>query len=149
MLATASWVYLDLEKTGCTFLRNVFQSIFPPESFLVSSKHSLMATQNLLPKIMTVRNPYDYYFSLWRYGLDGKGGVYERLSSFFPDLSTKIYGNKSLIAFSAFLDFVLNCPARYPRSSRLDWLPLGFDLYSARILSMIVPLAVARPSLKI
>jgi len=88
---------------------------------------------------MTIRDPYDYYFSLWRYGLDGKGGVYENLTAFFPRLSSRIYGEVSPEAFSAFLDFVLNSPTRYPSVSRVSWLPFGFDLYSTRILSMIVP----------
>ena len=139
MLSTSEWIYLDLEKSGCTFLRAALQQLFAPERFVNTRKHSLMSHEVALPKIMTIRCPYEYYFSLWRYGLDGRGGFFNRLSRFFPGLSRKMYKEKTSEAFGCFLDFVLNSPVRYPNASRSDWLPLGFDLYTTRIISMIVP----------
>lgn len=91
------------------------------------------------PKIMTIRDPCEYYFSLWRYGLDGRGRFFTQLSSLFPGLSEKMYEGGTPEAFACFLDFALNSPVVYPNASRSDWLPLGFDLYTARIISMIVP----------
>ena len=73
MLSTSEWIYLDLEKSGCTFLRAALQQLFAPERFVNTRKHSLMSHEVALPKIMTIRCPYEYYFSLWRYGLDGRG----------------------------------------------------------------------------
>lgn len=140
MLSTTEWIYLDLEKSGCTFLRAILQQLFEPDCFVEKGKHSLMIHKVDLPKIMTIRNPYEYYFSLWRYGLDRRGGFFQMVSSLFPDLSTKMYGNPTPTAFGCFLDFALNSPVRYPNSSRKDWLPLSFDLYTARIISMIVPI---------
>ena len=77
--------------------------------------------------------------SLWRYGLDGRGGFFKLISKNFPDLSRKIYEEKTSEAFGGFLDFVLNSPISYPNASRGDWLTLGFDLYTTRIISMIIP----------
>lgn len=74
MLSTSEWIYLDLEKSGCTFLRAALQRLFAPECFVNMRKHSLMSHEVGLPKIMTIRHPCEYYFSLWRYGLDGHGG---------------------------------------------------------------------------
>lgn len=65
--------------------------------------------------------------------------VFDQLSSLFPDLSRKMYEDEAFEAFGCFLDFVLDSPVRYPNASRMDWLPLGFDLYTTRIISMIVP----------
>ena len=140
MLSTSKWIYLDLEKSGCTFLRAALQQLFAPECFVNTSKHSLVSCEVDLPRIMTIRHPCEYYFSLWRYGLDGRGGFFAQLSSLFPDLSQKIYSEKTSVAFGCFLDFVLNSPVRYPNASRRDWLPLCFDLYTTRIISMIVPI---------
>jgi hypothetical protein len=139
MLATAHWVYLDLEKTGCTFLRNSLQALYPSHFFLNVQKHSLLQCKAALPTLMTIRDPYAYYFSLWRYGLDRRGGFFEQVSRFFPALAKMMYGTHTIEAFSAFLDFVLHTPVRYPNPFRLDWLPLGLDLYTVRILSMIIP----------
>ena len=139
MLSTTEWIYLDLEKSGCTFLRAALQQLFAPECFVNTRKHSLMSCEVALPKIMTIRQPCEYYFSLWRYGLDGRGGIFSQLSSLFPGLSRKMYEEKTPEAFGCFLDFVLNSPIRYPNASRMDWLPLGFDLYTTRIISMIIP----------
>lgn len=140
MLSTSEWIYLDLEKSGCTFLRKALKRIFAPDCFVETRKHSLMSHAVVLPKIMTIRHPYDYYFSLWRYGLDGRGGLFVSLSNLFPGLSRQMYQRKTPEAFGSFLDFVLNSPVRYPNTSRSDWLPLGFDLYTVRIISMIVPI---------
>lgn len=139
MLSTSEWIYLDLEKSGCTFLRTALQELFSADCFLETRKHFLMPYEVVLPKIMTIRNPSEYCFSLWRYGLDGRGGFFRQLSNFFPGLAVKMYEDRTPEAFGCFLDFVLNSPVRYPNASRSNWLPLSFDLYTARIISMIVP----------
>ena len=144
MLATRSWVYLDLEKTGCTFLRNVLQSLCDQSVFIETRKHSLMADNCTLPKILTIRDPYLYYFSLWSYGVSGRGGFRAYLQNEMPGLAYEIYGDKQPANFCKFLDYVLNTPVRYPNCVRCDWLPFGFDLYTTRILSMIVPVSLRR-----
>lgn len=139
MLSTSEWIYLDLEKSGCTFLRAALQKLYAPECFVNTVKHSLMLHEVALPKLMTIRDPCEYYFSLWRYGLDGRGGFFRAISKLFPDLSRKMYEEKTPEAFGCFLDFALNSPIRNPNASRRNWLPLGFDLYTTRIISMIIP----------
>ena len=140
MLATKSWIYLDLEKTGCTTLRSVLLKLYPENLFIEKRKHSLQLKRNNLPKIITVRDPYKYYFSLWRYGLDQKGGIYNQLKKNYPNLAKILYENASKEAFSKFLDYVLHSPTRYVAPHRFDWLPFSLDLYTSRILSMIVPI---------
>lgn len=140
MLATKSWIYLDLEKTGSTFLRHILLSIFPQDDFMETRKHLPMENATNLPTIMTIRDPCEYYFSLWSYGLDKKGGFYKKLCQNFPDLACKAFQANSPSSFGAFLDFALHSPARYPNQPRKSWLPLCLDVYTVRILSMIVPL---------
>lgn len=141
MLATRSWVYLDLEKSGSTFMRNILQSLFPLDEFTETKKHRLMKTEPCVPKLMTIRDPHEYYFSLWSYGLQKKGGFYNRVSTETPLLSDKMYEEDRLECYIAFLDYALHSPVRYPSRGRYGWLPLGLDLYSARILSMIIPVS--------
>ena len=139
MLSTKSWIYLDLQKSGCTFLRDALQKIFGVGCFVDTRKHINMVSMSPLPKLITIRDPFGYYFSLWSYGLDGRGKIFSQISDLSPTLARKMYASRSQECFAAFLDYVLNSPARYINKSRSDWLPLSLDLYTARILSLIVP----------
>ena len=139
MLATGTWIYLDLEKTGCTFLRERLLSIYPEHLFLEKKKHGIQENESAIPKLITIREPCRYYFSLWSYGLEGKGGFYKKLSANFPALSERAFADRSKDSFAWFLDFALNTPTRYPSGKAQKWIPTSCDIYTARILSMLVP----------
>lgn len=173
MLKTKNWIYLDLEKTGCTFLRNKLLSIYPEKIFEEKTKHSLQVNRVSSPKIITIREPEAYYFSLWSYGIDHKGGFFNSIKLYYPEKLNIFYGKKTKDCFSYFLDFVLNHPFRYPNNNfskynlkkrlitklnfslsnifknytnNLDkfvdtnsWIPKSSDVYTARILSMLIP----------
>jgi hypothetical protein len=141
VLATDSWIYLDLEKTGCTFLRSALRKVCAHQVFREDRKHALQEFITPLPKLMTVREPTAYYFSLWSYGLDRKGGLRWAVEALDQSLAGRMYGSASWESFSWFLDYVLHSSVRYPSASRYDWLPMRCDLYTARLLSMIVPVA--------
>lgn len=86
-----------------------------------------------LPKILTIRNPSTYYFSLWSYGLDGNGGLWKKAKKNLNSKQlNKIYGEKSQRCFSKFLKLVLE-PKAYlvPHN--------GIDLYTYRILRLLMP----------
>ena len=140
MLSTRSWIYLDLEKSGCTFLRDALQKIFDPKCFVHTEKHAAMSSLSSLPRVLTIRDPFDYYRSLWSYGLDRRGGFYSYISKAMPELAGQMYERNTPECFSMFLDYVINSPVRYPNKSRYDWLPFSLDLYSTRIISMMIPL---------
>ena len=144
VLATDRWIYLDLEKTGCTFLRSTLRVVCGHQAFWEDRKHSLQESASPLPKLMTVREPTAYYFSLWSYGLGRKGGLRWAIEALDQSLASRMYGSADRQSFSWFLDYVLHSSVRYPSASRYDWLPLCCDLYTARLLSMIVPVS-ARP----
>lgn len=109
-------VYLDLPKTGSNyvsaFLRHAsrFREVKFKKHGWIGNDYREDATY-----FITVREPLSLYSSLYRYGLDQNGDVYERLAA-----------NRSLNAYSSFdqfVDFVLQ-----PRNAAL----LGFD-YNERI----------------
>lgn len=175
MLKTRDWIYLDLEKTGCTFIRDKLLKIYTEDFFEETTKHSLQEYTSTVPKIISIREPESYYFSLWSYGIDHKGGFFDLIKLFYPEKLRIFYSKKNKECFSYFLDFVLNYPFRYPKNkfskndlrnylitkininlkkySRnyfnyfdnykfekdIEWIPSSCDLYTSRILSMLIP----------
>ncbi len=72
-------VYLELQKTGCTTIGRVLADLFggelrPPQHGLLSEdeKHKCV--------VGSVRNPWDFYVSLWSYGCEGRGWIHEVLT---------------------------------------------------------------------
>ncbi len=73
-------VYLDLQKTGSTFVSR-FLNETCRLNCIRESKHARV-TGEYRPDayyFITIRNPLKQYESLYRYGLDGKGGLYQRI----------------------------------------------------------------------
>jgi hypothetical protein len=140
MLATDEWIYLDLEKTGCTFLTQKLKEVCSQAKFVEESQHSIQQRKTSVPKIITIREPVRYYFSLWSFGLDGKGGFFQIMHENNPWLTRDMFGRKSAQCFAVFLDFVLSYPGRYPTYIS-EWLPPSTDLYTARILEMLIPIS--------
>lgn len=80
-------VYLELQKTGSTYTSNILSSI-PNQNWQSIGKHNtykdvfkndLIKFENKL-KIGNIRNPWDWYVSLWAYGCMHKGAIYNRLA---------------------------------------------------------------------
>ncbi len=93
------YVFLELARTGSTYARYILKLI--PNSFSVGKKHnnynSLTKAQkqefDSKNKIGTVRNPYEYYISLFAFCCEKRGGLYERITMnpiFFPITITQI-----------------------------------------------------------
>jgi hypothetical protein len=117
MLYNDSLLYLELQKTGCTHVRKVLLS--NTENKLIEyGKHN---GYNQLPnniksrfesytKIGNIRNPWDWYVSLWAYGCQGGGGFKARLKRDSNDWKAwqKTYVNANNIEnFNTWLDHVL------------------------------------------
>ena len=139
MLVTNRWIYYDLEKTGCTFLEGKLRKMCSEAKFEKGKKHTRPLTISHLPKILTIRDPILWYFSLWSYGLDGNGKFAKSLHKKLPSVAAAAYQGKNKDSFSFFLDFTLSSNSINPTTSFDLTMPLSCDIYTSRILQMIVP----------
>lgn len=101
MFVSEKIIYLELPKTACSHIRNLFK-------YLVGGK--FVGKHNRLPSELThqekmivgsIRNPWDWYVSLWAYGCDRKGILFDRLTS------RKLKGNGLLGEYKAIAPHVL------------------------------------------
>lgn len=157
MLEFSEFVYLDLQKTGSTFLRKKLIAICDEQAISLK-KHRPLTSPTSKRRIMTIRNPFKYYISLWMYGLSKKGGFYRNNRNAI----SRAYQDKTAASFRCFLNYALNSErivisAPDPildrrlrigsvvgsaRIDRLDDRPVQtffLDVYTARIIRMVVP----------
>ena len=84
MFVSDKLVYLELQKTGCVHLNRIFRLVLDGEH--VGSHNQ--AARSLFTEgrifVGSVRNPWDWYVSLWGYGCDGRGGLRKRLTRTRP-----------------------------------------------------------------
>lgn len=81
MIITKKLIYLQLQKTGSTHIANVLNKLFKCDRL---TKHErLPKSYHTKDKLIigSIRNPWDWYISLWAYGCQNKGGLYERVTS--------------------------------------------------------------------
>lgn len=101
MLIYPSFIYLQNQKTGCTFVETCLRK-FCSEPLLQYRKHATLTDMPNKFCFINVRQPIDLYRSLYAYGVDGKGEIYFRL---------KHYGYSHLYeygldGFTQWLDFM-------------------------------------------
>ena len=97
-------VYLDVQKTGSTFV-----SAFLKENLNLplrqSAKHGRIqfVTDSTAVYFITCRHPIQQYLSLFKYGCSRQGGLYVRLNRTFPGLY-----EPSVSGFERWLAFMLD-----------------------------------------
>ena len=70
-------VYLELQKTASTFIGVVLSDLIGAE--VREPKHGSLPEDCRSKFVVgSVRNPWDYYVSLWSFGCQGEGGMYRR-----------------------------------------------------------------------
>ena len=80
MYVSQKLVYLQMQKTGSTHVTRVLKHRIKGSQ---RERHEqLQDYQKFKDRLIvsSVRNPWDWYVSLWAYGCSGKGGVYR-----YPD----------------------------------------------------------------
>ncbi len=80
MLIAKDFIYLELQKTGGTHIRRVLKDLVGGE---IIGKHNrasstLFATGK--PFLGSIRDPWEWYLSLWAYGCDQKGEIFKQLT---------------------------------------------------------------------
>lgn len=81
MLISDKLVFIELQKTGSTHIKTLLRDLVggkndgkhntPPEEMLASGK----------PFIGSIRDPWAWYLSLWTYGCQQKGELFQRLTN--------------------------------------------------------------------
>ena len=103
MVEYESVVYLDVQKTGSTFIEKFLQEHMT-EKLVRIVKHGWISDYTSDKYyFISSRGPLDQYFSLFNFGCDHCGGLYERLAA-------NGYGylyERSVSGFEAWLDFML------------------------------------------
>lgn len=109
MFLSNDFVYVDLNKTGSVSVLNWLHGLELPQRYV---KHHLkpddaIISSNIL-KFATIRNPWDYYLSLWSYGVKqkGKSGPYLALTRFRP-FKSRGYTQSPRGAISGFVPSLL------------------------------------------
>ena len=129
MLITDKIIYFELQKTASTFTRLVLAEMYADNCTIVGKHNSLeKIPQDVLGdfsrkvKVGNIRNPWDWYVSLWSFGCKKRGGLRFRLinqedSSF---LSKK--GIRGILK--------KRWKSEYPKLDKKIWLSLYSDPYN-------------------
>jgi len=76
MFVSDKVVFIELHKTGCTHIRNLLAELLGGE--FVGKHNQVDASLLAQGKVVlgSVRDPWDWYVSLWAYGCDRKGLIF-------------------------------------------------------------------------
>lgn len=80
MLVSDRIIFVELQKTGCTHIHSLLAQIVGGKRV---GKHNRPGAETLASGytfIGSIRNPWDWYISLWAYGCDGRGKLFHRLT---------------------------------------------------------------------
>ncbi|WP_258105484.1 sulfotransferase family 2 domain-containing protein [Marinoscillum sp. MHG1-6] len=127
MLITDQIIFFELQKTGCTHTRRILSTLYA-DNHQIIGKHNAYDTvpKKVLgdfegkTKVGNIRNPWDWYISLWAYGCQHRGGLYRRVAL-----------NNYLFLFSKkrFLDLINTGPyGRYPKLDTQLWQQVYSDV---------------------
>ena len=104
MIEFENVIYLDTQKTGSNQIREVLRSVLD-EDVLYEKEHAPRAADSNKTVVISLRDPFWYYFSLWTYGLDGKGGIHREISRL--KLEPYLYEKLEKDSFARWLRYVL------------------------------------------
>ena len=79
MFISDQFVFLELHKTGCTHIRTILNRLVVGETV---GKHNLAKPELFNGKrkfIGSIRDPWEWYLSLWAFGCEKKGGVSQKV----------------------------------------------------------------------
>jgi hypothetical protein len=83
MFITDKIIYIQMNKTACTHIAALLSKHIGGKQI---GKHNWLENFNTKKFICgSIRNPWDWYISLWAFGCKGEGAVNSRVSSFDPD----------------------------------------------------------------
>lgn len=81
MVVSDDLVFVELNKTGSTHIMKLLMEIIEGERRGVHNAPSTTLVESDRHFLGSIRNPWDWYVSLWAYGCQGKGALYDRLTT--------------------------------------------------------------------
>jgi hypothetical protein len=137
MYVNDKFVFLELQKTACSHIVKLFDKFTKGKQI---GKHDFLREQDKDKLVLgSIRNPWDWYVSLWAYGCGMQGGLYKR-SLAKPKLTYYLrpFGNisRSINSFSMYLKDRRSKPVEtwvrlYSDNQNVnhfrEWLQLIFD----------------------
>lgn len=134
-------IYLDMQKTGSTYITGFLKRHLRLDLKESRMHGTLRAGQKKKAYyFVSLRNPVEQYISLYRYGCDSKGGVFNRLDQ--AGVAEGLYVNGQ-DGFPGWLDFMTD-PANAgiidPRYGKTTPALFGFMTFRLLYLSMRRPL---------
>ncbi|TRW99247.1 hypothetical protein FNJ84_00770 [Paracoccus sp. M683] len=145
MLDFGGLVYLDVQKTGSTFITGFLRAACRlPERHYHQHGRIRDGYRAEAVHVISVRDPLRQYLSLYRYGLDGRGGLWHRLNRL------KVAGlyTDSQAGFQRFLSLMLDADLAeslaedFPQTARK--FDIGFLTHRHLMLALHKPLATLR-----
>ena len=77
MFVTDKLIYIQLHKTASTHISRLLKEVIGGNQLKKHSLASLESKHNFV--LGSIRNPWDWYVSLWSYGCRNKGSLQQRL----------------------------------------------------------------------
>lgn len=80
MFITDKLIYIQMQKTGCTHIAFLLSKLFEGKQV---GKHNAASEDQINTDVYflsSIRNPWDWYLSLWTFGVLGKGTLMHRLT---------------------------------------------------------------------
>lgn len=91
MFVSPELTYIQMQKTGCTHIAALLATLFDGAQI---GKHNAPATDDIRDDhyyVSSVRNPWDWYLSLWTFGVQGGGGLRQRLTRRSPQQALAMF----------------------------------------------------------
>ena len=105
MFISEKFVFLELHKTGCTHIRNVLAELVNGE---LVGKHN-QASQDLFTRervfLGSVRDPWEWYVSLWAFGCDNKGLLFRNVTREYKSFRGLGWRRNPYAAFLKFIHY--------------------------------------------
>lgn len=79
MFVSDRLIFLELPKTGCSHIIKLLKRVVSGREKGKHNRPPKRLIRSSLPIVGSIRNPWDWYVSLWAFGCAGGGNVYERL----------------------------------------------------------------------
>jgi len=113
MFITKDFIYIQLQKTACTHIAYLMNKIFDGKQI---GKHNSATSEQINSSyyfISSIRNPWDWYLSLWTFGVQGGGGLKNRLEGTGNKIWHDVYKNCSDVELFRTWLKMINNPDNY------------------------------------